>query len=180
LHGRWLYLIFGLVLAQSAIGMLRRLTDQPGPVPPDRWADRLRLHGSYFDEARGREISYRVTRTPFGLAIMWVAGLFSGLLGLGSGTLKVSALDVAMRMPIKISTATSNLMIGVTAAASAGVYFVRGDIDPIVAAPVALGVVAGAVAGSRILGRTDSRLLRGALLVVLLFVAAQMVWRAFP
>ncbi len=110
---------------------------------------------------------------------MWLAGVFSGLLGLGSGTLKVSAMDVAMRMPIKISTATSNLMIGVTAAASAGVYFLRGDIDPIIAAPVALGVVVGSFAGSRVLGRTDSRVLRGVFLAVLLFVSAQMIWKAF-
>ena len=177
LHGRWLYLIFGLVLAQSVFGMLRRMTVPAGPVPPDRWADQLQLHGSYFDEARGREVSYRVTNTTLGLVLMWLAGLFSGLLGLGSGTLKVSAMDVAMRMPIKISTATSNLMIGVTAAASAGIYFLRGDIDPIVAAPVALGVVAGAVAGSRVLGRTRSRVLRLVFLAVLLFVSAQMIWK---
>ncbi|MGE5345016.1 MAG: sulfite exporter TauE/SafE family protein [Acidithiobacillales bacterium] len=179
LHGRWLYLIFGVVLAQSAFGFLRKMTVPAGPVPPDRWADQLQLHGSYFDEARGREVSYRVTNTRLGLVLMWLAGLFSGLLGLGSGTLKVSAMDIAMRMPIKISTATSNLMIGVTAAASAGVYFLRGDIDPIVAAPVALGVVVGAFAGSRILGRTDSRLLRTIFLVVLVFVASQMIWKAF-
>lgn len=179
LHGRWLYLIFGLVLAQSAFGMFRRMTVPAGPVPPDRWADQLQLHGSYFDEARGRQVSYRVTNTQLGLVLMWLAGVFSGLLGLGSGTLKVSALDIAMRMPIKISTATSNLMIGVTAAASAGVYFLRGDIDPVVAAPVALGVVAGSFAGSRILGRTDSRVLRILFLAVLVFVASQMIWKAF-
>ncbi len=177
LHGRWLYRLCGLVLAYSAVGILRRMAEPAGPVPPDPWADRLGLHSTYFDVARGTSTSYRVTRTPLGLALMWVAGLFSGLLGLGSGTLKVSAMDVAMRMPIKISTATSNLMIGVTAAASAGVYFARGDIDPIVAAPVALGVVTGAIAGSRTLPHADSRLLRAVFLVVLLAVAAQMIWR---
>jgi len=179
LRGRLLYLLFGLVLAPSALGMLRRMAVPAGPAPPDRWADGLRLHGSYFDEARGREVSYRVTNTTLGLVLMWLAGVFSGLLGLGSGTLKVSAMDMAMRMPIKISTATSNLMIGVTAAASAGVYFLRGDIDPIIAAPVALGVVAGSFAGSRVLGRTDSRILRGIFVAVLLVVSAQMIWKAF-
>jgi uncharacterized membrane protein YfcA len=177
LHGRWLYLIFGLILAPSAFGMVRRMTVPAGSVPADRWADKLDLHGSYFDEACGQEISYRVTNTTLGLVLMWLAGVFSGLLGLGSGTLKVSAMDLAMRMPIKASTATSNLMIGVTAAASAGIYFLRGDIDPIVAAPVALGVVIGAVAGSRILGRTDSRVLRLVFLAVLLVVSAQMIWK---
>jgi uncharacterized membrane protein YfcA len=179
LHGRWLYLIFGLVLAQSAFSMVRRMKVPAGPVPPDRWADQLQLHGSYFDEARGRDVPYRVTGTTLGLAFMWFAGLFSGLLGLGSGTLKVSAMDIAMRLPIKISTATSNLMIGVTAAASAGIYFVRGDIDPIVAAPVALGVVTGAIGGSRILGRTQSHVLRLIFLAVLLFVSTQMIWKSF-
>jgi uncharacterized membrane protein YfcA len=107
---------------------------------------------------------------------MYIAGAASGLLGIGSGTLKVPAMDLAMRMPMKVSTATSNFMIGVTAAASAGVYFARGDVDPIIAAPVALGVVLGAVAGSKVLGKIDSRFLRIAFVIILLIVAAQMIW----
>jgi len=133
--GRWLFVIFGLVLGYSALAMLRkRKRGAAADVPPDRLADRLRLHGTYYDEAEGREIAYRVTHTPLGLCLMYVAGVVSGLLGIGSGALKVPAMDLAMRLPIKASTATSNFMIGVTAAASAGVYFARGDINPFIAA----------------------------------------------
>ena len=108
---------------------------------------------------------------------MYVAGIISGLLGIGSGALKVPAMDLAMGLPIKVSTATSNLMIGVTAAASAGVYFLRGDIDPFVAAPVAIGVLLGATAGSRLLGRLPSSTVRVVFVAVLLVVATQMVIR---
>jgi uncharacterized membrane protein YfcA len=146
-------------------------------MPPDWLADRLRLHGSYYDPAAGRHIAYRVTRTPLGLALMYVAGVVSGLLGIGSGALKVPAMDLAMRLPIKASTATSNFMIGVTAAASAGVYFARGDIDPFVAAPVATGVLLGAAIGSQLLGKLESRRIRTAFVIVLLWVSVQMLWK---
>ncbi|HEX6642372.1 MAG TPA: sulfite exporter TauE/SafE family protein, partial [Thermoanaerobaculia bacterium] len=101
----------------------------------------------------------------------------SGLLGIGSGALKVPAMDLAMELPIKVSTATSNFMIGVTAAASAGVYFMRGQIDPIIAAPVAIGVLSGAFVGSRLLSRVSGRLLRRTFIVVLLAVSVQMLVR---
>ena len=159
--------------------MLRRVGDSERPVPPDSWADRFQLHGSYFDESQHHKIEYRVTHTKLGLLLMYLAGAVSGLLGIGSGVLKVPAMDLAMRIPIKVSTATSNFMIGVTAAASAGVYFARGDMDPFIAAPVALGVVLGAVAGSRILARIDNRMLRIVFVVILLFVSAQMIWKGF-
>jgi uncharacterized membrane protein YfcA len=176
--GRWLFLIFGLVLGYSALAMLRKRKDEPGMnVPPDRLADRLRLHDAYYDEAAGRTIEYRVTHAPLGLGLMYVAGVVSGLLGIGSGALKVPAMDLAMRLPIKVSTATSNFMIGVTAAASAGVYFARGDIDPFVAAPVAAGVLVGATAGSRLLGRLQSRTIRVVFIVVLLYVSGEMLWK---
>src|SRR5207245_1425157 len=100
--------------------------------------------------------------------------MVSGLLGIGSGALKVPAMDLAMRLPIKVSSATSNFMIGVTAAASAGVYFARGDIDPFVAAPVAAGVLLGATAGSRLLGRLRSNAIRLVFVALLLWIAAQM------
>ena len=108
---------------------------------------------------------------------MYVAGTMSGLLGIGSGVLKVPAMDLAMRMPIKVSTATSNFMIGVTAAASAGVYFARGDIDPFVAAPVAIGVLLGAFGGSRLLGQIHSRVIRILFVIVLWWVAIEMLWK---
>jgi uncharacterized membrane protein YfcA len=174
----WLYVIFGIVLAYSAIEMSRKHKEDPqANIPPDRLADRLRLHGEYFDQSLGKEIHYRVTHTPLGLALMYVAGCVSGLLGIGSGALKVPSMDLAMRMPIKVSTATSNFMIGVTAAASAGVYFVRGNIDPFIAAPVATGVLIGAIGGSLLLGRLRNQLVRNVFIVVLLVIAAQMLWK---
>ncbi len=176
IKGRWLYIIFGVVMGYSAIMMFRKrhqvATDEFIAAP---WADWLRLHGSYYDEALKREINYRVARTRVGLALMYLAGVVSGLLGIGSGALKVPAMDLAMRLPIKVSSATSNFMIGVTAAASAGVYFMRGDIDPFVAAPVAAGVVIGATVGSRLLSALESRSIRVAFVVVLLWISVQML-----
>jgi uncharacterized membrane protein YfcA len=172
-----LYIIFGLVLAYSAFAMFRNSQDSGKSVPADAWADRLNLHDEYFDQAQNRHIPYRVTHTKLGLVLMYIAGMVSGLLGIGSGALKVPALDLAMRLPIKVSTATSNFMIGVTAAASAGVYFARGDINPFIAAPVAVGVLIGAMAGSKILGRVESRLVRGIFVVVLVIISLQMIYR---
>ena len=175
--GRWLFLLFGLVMGYSALVMLRARSDLGAPVPADALSDRLALHGSYWDESEGREVAYRVTGARGGLALMYVAGTVSGLLGIGSGALKVPAMDLAMRLPIKVSTATSNFMIGVTAAASAGVYFARGDIDPFIAGPVAAGIVVGAYAGSRLLGRLQSRWLRRLFVLVLLGVSLQMLFK---
>ncbi|HEY7220114.1 MAG TPA: sulfite exporter TauE/SafE family protein [Candidatus Binatia bacterium] len=173
---RWLYVIFGIVMGYSALMMFRKRHEPAIDVPVGApWADYLRLHSSYYDEASGREIIYRVARTRVGLGLMYVAGVVSGLLGIGSGALKVPAMDLAMRLPIKVSTATSNFMIGVTAAASAGVYFARGDIDPFVAAPVATGVLIGALLGSRLLGRLQSSTIRIVFVVVLLWVSGQML-----
>ncbi|HEX5745969.1 MAG TPA: sulfite exporter TauE/SafE family protein [Archangium sp.] len=176
--GRWLYIVFGAVMGYSALAMLRKLGGEARaavPVAPDALADRLGLHGSYWDEEAGREVPYRVTRPLTGLGLMYAAGTVSGLLGIGSGALKVPAMDLAMRLPLKVSTATSNFMIGVTAAASAGVYFARGDIDPFIAGPVCVGVMLGAFAGSRLLSKVKSTWLRGLFVLVLLWVAIQML-----
>jgi uncharacterized membrane protein YfcA len=180
LNGRWLYLIFGLVMSYSALMMFRKRTESAADIDINApWADYLRLHSSYYDEALGRDVVYRVARTRIGLGLMYVAGVVSGLLGIGSGALKVPAMDIAMRLPIKVSSATSNFMIGVTAAASAGVYFARGDIDPFVAAPVATGVLIGAVLGSRLLGRLQSVTVRLLFVLVLLWVSVQMLLKGF-
>lgn len=176
--GRALYVLFGLVLAGSALAMYRKRHQALGAeVPADPWADRLALHGSYPDAALGRDVAYRVTGTRTGLGLMVLAGVLSGLLGIGSGALKVPAMDLAMRLPLKVSSATSNFMIGVTAAAGAGMYFARGDIDPFVAGPVAIGILIGALVGSRLLGRIDARHLRVVFVVVLCVVALQMLWK---
>jgi hypothetical protein len=173
---RWLYLLFGVILGASALAMLRRKGGgEAASVPPDALSDRLGLHGRYRDEEQGREVPYRVTGAALGLGLMYCAGTVSGLLGIGSGALKVPAMDLAMRLPLKVSSATSNFMIGVTAAASAGVYFARGDIAPFIAGPVAAGVMLGAYGGTRLLGRMREAFLRPVFVVVLLGVAAQMV-----
>lgn len=175
--GRGVYLVFGGVMAWSALVMLRRMrASTEAPVPADALADRLALHGSYWDESQGREVSYRVTRPLVGLGLMYVAGTVSGMLGIGSGALKVPAMDLAMRLPLKVSTATSNFMIGVTAAASAGVYFARGNIDPFIAGPVCVGVTLGAWLGSRhLMARVNSTWLRALFVGVLLWVAFEML-----
>jgi uncharacterized membrane protein YfcA len=177
LSGRWLYIVFAVVLGYSAVAMFRKRHGGQADVPADWVADRLRMHGEYFDEQAGEVVAYRVTHTFVGLALMYVAGVVSGLLGIGSGSLKVPAMDLAMRLPIKVSSATSNFMIGVTAAASAGVYFARGDIDPFIAAPVAAGVLVGATAGSRVLGRLKNSWIRKAFVVVLAWICVQMMWK---
>jgi uncharacterized protein len=178
LKGRWLYVLFGGVMGYSGLAMLRKLGGGVGAAvaaPPDALADRLGLHGSYWDDESGREVSYRVTRPLTGLGLMYGAGTVSGLLGIGSGALKVPAMDLAMGLPLKVSTATSNFMIGVTAAASAGVYFARGDIDPFIAGPACAGVALGSFTGSRYLSRVKGSWLRGLFVVVLLGVAFQML-----
>ena len=173
--GRWLFIVFGAMMGYSAIEMFRHRHRESTPVPPSKLADRLNLHSSFFDQQAQREIDYRVTRPVLGLALMYIAGCVSGLLGIGSGALKVTAMDLAMRLPIKVSTATSNFMIGVTAAASAGVYFGRGDIDPFIAAPVAAGVLIGATGGSLLLGRLQARAIRFVFVLVLLWISVQML-----
>ena len=177
---RWLYVIFGLVLAYSALVMYRKRHQKfphPDAMRPAPWADYLRLHSTYYDAATDTQVDYRVVRTRVGLMLMYVAGAISGLLGIGSGSLKVPAMDLAMHLPIKVSTATSNFMIGVTAAASAGMYFMRGDIVPFIAAPVAVGVLLGAMIGSHMLGRLQSSTIRTVFVLVLLWVSLQMLWK---
>jgi len=173
-HTRFLFILFGLLLAYSALAMLKKRHEAHGAVYVSPIADRLGLHSSYYDEGLGQQIDYRVSRPITGLGLMYLAGAASGLLGIGSGALKVPAMDLAMRLPMKVSTATSNFMIGVTAAASAGLYFVRGQIDPVVAAPVAAGVLLGATVGSRFLGRIESRVIRVIFIIVLAVVSVEM------
>lgn len=175
---RVLFLLFGLILLVSVAPMVKKLGGETSAtLADDPLAARLHLAGSYPDRALGREVSYSVTAVPLGFGLMAVAGVVSGLLGIGSGALKVLAMDTAMHLPIKVSTATSNFMIGVTAAASAGVYFWRGDILPLVAAPVALGVLVGALAGARLLSRLPSGTIRLVFMLALCLVAVQMLLR---
>jgi uncharacterized membrane protein YfcA len=174
--GRWLYLIFGCVLAYTAVAMfLNGGNKAAADDGADRLADRLRLHGEYDDPALGRRVTYRVRGTRLGLALSYVAGTVSGLLGIGGGVLKVPVMNLKMGLPMKAATATSNFMIGVTAAASAGVYFLRGDIDPFVAAPVVVGVTLGATAGSLMMGRLRAGWLRLLFVGVLAVLCVEML-----
>lgn len=176
LGGPILFIIFGVVLLYSAFAMFRRRdAELPTGVEMGPLANFLNLGSSYYDTALNRLVQYNVRGARYGLPLMFIAGAVSGLLGIGSGVLKVPAMDIAMKLPMKVSTATSNLMIGVTAAASAGVYFIRGDVNPFIAAPVAMGVLIGATLGTRIMMRARSTQIRKVFIVVLVFVALQML-----
>ena len=170
------YVTFGVVLLLSVLPLLRKLGEElPEDVIPDDISKRLELNGEYYDRALRTEVVYRATRSRLGLAVMYAAGLISGLLGIGSGVLKVIALDVGMRLPMKVSTTTSNFMIGVTAAASVGIFYLNGDINPFVAAPVMLGVVLGSVFGARILVRARNSSLRKLFIPIIVILAVEML-----
>jgi uncharacterized protein len=150
--------IFGLMLIYSAYVSRSTRSRAELDRPPDPLATKLKMNGSFPDTSGIR--SYNVYDVPTGFSIMFGAGALSGLLGIGSGALKVVAMDQAMKIPFKVSTTTSNFMIGVTAAASAGVYLSRGYIDPGLAMPVMLGVLIGSLMGTRVLVKTQTKLLR--------------------
>jgi uncharacterized membrane protein YfcA len=168
--------IVPILITFGGVGIHVAVADEAGAKS---WATALRLHSSYPDRALGHEVPYLVRRVPRGLALMYGAGLISALLGIGSGALKMPAMDTALRLPVKVSSATSNFMIGVTAAASAAAYFARGDIDPTIAGPVALGSVVGAKLGARLLMVVSGERLRMLFVAVLVALAAQMLLSAF-
>lgn len=171
-----LYIIFGLLLLYSAFNMIKKVGSEfPNNVKPDPLATKLNLHDSYYDKSLRQTVDYQVANVPAGFGVMYGAGIASGLLGIGSGAFKVMALDVFMKMPLKVSSATSNLMMGVTAAASATVYLFQGDIQPAIAAPVAIGVLVGATLGTRIMQRLKSKVIRIIFIPVILYVAFQMI-----
>ncbi len=172
-------IVFGLVLLYSAFSASAEpLIDHPLKAEGKKsLGERLRLNGS-FPGQDGTE-AYTVRRVPLGFALMAAAGTLSGLLGIGSGAVKVLAMDRAMGLPFKVSTTTSNFMIGVTAAASAGVYLSRGYIDPGLAMPVMLGVLGGALLGSRFLVRAHVSVLRNVFRLVLLALAVEMIYNGW-
>lgn len=169
--------IFGIFLLFSASLSFYQREDHTVPDEPDRLARLLKLDGSF--PTREGPKRYHVHNVPLGFLLMAVAGALSGLLGIGSGAVKVLAMDQAMRIPFKVSTTTSNFMIGVTAAASAGVYFHRGFIDPGLAMPVMLGVLLGAFLGTRVLVRARTRMLRLVFSLVILALAVEMIYNGF-
>lgn len=166
--------IFGIVLLFSAYLSERPRSLVPSTNPPDPLAVRLTMDGSYPTD-EGRRV-YHVRSIPTGFGLMFIAGNLSGLLGIGSGAAKVLAMDQAMGIPFKVSTTTSNFMIGVTAAASAGIYLNRGYIDPGLAMPVMLGVLPGALLGTRLLVHAQTRVLRVVFTVVVLMLAIEMIY----
>jgi uncharacterized protein len=167
-------IVFGIVLLYSAIASFRGSHEDVPPQHTGGLADRLRLEGEYPAEDGLR--AYVAQRVPAGFGIMFLAGGLSGLLGIGSGAVKVLAMDQAMRLPFKVSTTTSNFMIGVTAAASAGIYISRGYIMPSLAMPVMLGVLSGSLIGSRILIRARVSTLRMIFALVIVVLGVEMIY----
>lgn len=170
----WIGVVFGVVLLYSAWASLRNRTTAAGDAHPDSLALRLNLRGSY--PVNGGTEEYIAEHVPAGFGIMFIAGTLSGLLGIGSGAVKVLAMDQAMKLPFKVSTTTSNFMIGVTAAASAGVYLSRGYILPGLAMPVMLGVLVGSLAGSRVLVHAQVKALRWVFSAVIVALGAEMIF----
>ena len=166
--------IFGLVLIYSAYLSSQPKAEVVSDAPPDRLATLLRMEGSY--PTPGGPQAYHAHAIPTGFSLMFLAGMLSGLLGIGSGAVKVLAMDQAMRLPFKVSTTTSNFMIGVTAAASAGVYLNRGYIDPGLAMPVMLGVLAGSLLGARVLVRAQTPMLRIVFSLVIVLLGIEMIY----
>lgn len=169
--------IFGIVLAYSAYQSWKGVPQDVSDSQPDALASWLQLN-STFPTPTGPQ-AYTVHAVPMGLGLMYVAGVLSGLLGIGSGSVKVLAMDRAMRVPFKVSTTTSNFMIGVTAAASAGVYLHRGYLDPGLAMPIVLGVLGGATLGARLLAHGRPETLRAVFALVIAAVAIQMIAGGF-
>ncbi len=178
-----LYFLFAAILFVSAEQMLRKRRAEraggPAALKPDRWAEKWGLNSSFPGPGPAEETPYRVARVWLGMVLMYGAGTVSALLGIGSGVLKVPAMDSALRLPIRVSSATSNFMIGVTAAASAGIYFFRGDIVPEIAAPVALGAVCGAFLGSRALMKISGNWIRALFVIVLVGLGVEMLLAAW-
>ena len=166
--------IFGVVLMYSAYASFRPQSESGDDGKSDRIATFLRMDGDY--ETSDGVHKYHVRRVPLGFGLMFIAGILSGLLGIGSGAVKVLAMDQAMRLPFKVSTTTSNFMIGVTAAASAGIYLNRGYIDPGLSMPVMLGVVGGSLVGARLLPGAKVKVLRAVFSVVIAALAVEMIY----
>ncbi len=167
--------VFGVTLLYSAFLSRRPRSQRERDIPPDPLATRLRMNGSFPDAGGMR--SYNVQHVPAGFSLMFGAGALSGLLGIGSGAVKVLAMDQAMKIPFKVSTTTSNFMIGVTAAASAGIYLSRGYIDPGLSMPVMLGVLLGSLLGARILAKAETKWLRLIFSLVIGLLGGEMIYK---
>ena len=174
ISSRWIAVVFGLVLLFSAMESFRKKSAQLSALPPSPLAEKLELRGTY--PGRNGDEAYIAQRVPLGFAVMFGAGTLSGLLGIGSGAVKVLAMDQAMKLPFKVSTTTSNFMIGVTAAASAGIYLSRGYIEPGIAMPVMLGVLAGSLLGTRVLVKARATTLKTLFALVIVVLGCEMIY----
>lgn len=175
LNSNTIAIIYGVVLVLTAVMQQRRKSDHNGVVGSEM-ARRLKLFGSW-PQKDGTMKHYQLRHVGGGFSVMYVAGVLSGILGIGSGVLKVIAMDGIMKVPFKVSTTTSNFMMGVTACASAVIYVQRGNIVPGMACPVMIGVLFGALTGAKLLKRLDVRLLRRIFCIVILMVAANMIYQ---
>ncbi len=174
---KWLFFLFGGFLFFSSIMMLKKKGDPLSEVDHP-WSVKLKLASSYPD-GKGSLIYYKVANVPLGLFSMFFAGILSAILGIGSGIFKVMAMDGAMKIPLKVSSATSNFMIGVTATASAGAFLMRGDIRPEIAAPVAVGIIVGSWIGAKVMTRMPAAQIRKIFVIVLTIVSIQMIIKGF-
>lgn len=183
-NSEWIvYIVFGIVLIFSALDLLRKSRKERNlsiadiNTEPSRLSTKLNLKGGYYDHVLNEQINYQATNILGGLGVLFCAGVISGLLGVGSGPLKVLGMDTLMKLPFKVSTTTSNFMIGVTAAASTGIFYIGGFVNPIIAAPVAIGVVLGSYAGTKLLMRSKPSSLRLIFIAVLVIFGAEMLQR---
>lgn len=173
----FLAILFSLIMFLCAWLTVKRQDNLEQYKSSDRWAIKFKLNGAY--PVKKEMKPYHVQHVPAALCMMSVAGLFSGLLGIGSGTFKVLAMDQAMRLPYKVATTTSNFMIGLTAAAGVGVYFANGYIDPVITFPVIIGVLIGSYVGAKVLPHLHTRILRLIFSVVVCIVGVQMLYKTF-
>jgi len=175
-----LFILFGLILLYATFIMIRaRGVDFPAGVMPDRTSRILGLGGQYEDHSLNRVVKYEVTRTPLTVFVGYFAGIVSGLLGVGGGIINVPTLNLLSKVPVKVASATSNFMIGVTAAASASVYLLRGDVHPLLAAPLIIGVAGGALLGTRILKVTPPTRVKVAFGILLAAISLLMILKGF-
>ena len=175
-----LFVLFGLILLYATIIMVRaRGIDFPADVKPDTTSRILSLGGQYEDHSLNRVVKYEVTRTPLTVFIGYFAGIVSGLLGVGGGIINVPTMNLVSKVPVKVASATSNFMIGVTAAASASVYLLRGDVNPLLAAPLIVGVAGGALLGTRVLKVTPPTRVKVAFGILLAAMSLLMILKGF-
>lgn len=175
-----MYIIFGFVLMLSIVPSLFQLiSKKERSAQPDQTTRIFQMEGNFYDQSEQKERQYAGVRWWLGETVMFIAGIVSGLLGIGSGALKVIGMDWVMRLPIKVSTSTSNFMIGVTAAAGSGVYLASGFVKPSLVAPIVIGVLAGSYLGSKMMVRIKSGKLRLFFIFIIFVLAVQMILRGY-